>query len=354
MKSNGLEDFLPHNSDTSLPLNAPGAKKLARPARRKNQNSSEENQKNIRYSERKSDGKNSRGPSFGFMEIPELPYAAPRVVKGRAIKKVPAGSTMEKEVAKQSWYIEFFFHNAAEDRMERIRVTRKLNRIKDPRQKLRNFNNLCEAYRIALEGGWNPLDEHANARLKKELIGINLKEALVLFESYHKAKGTRPKSISTYRSTVKSFIKYHGGDKKVSTISDFEITDFLNSKERDFKVIMDWLDNHDKYCQLFVCMIYYTCIRPKEPHHLQLKHIDLEKNIIVVPAGIAKNKKSLPVNIDTSLRTEIDLLNLDEYPKDYSGSTHPIRPCQCNSLLCFKLPDLHHLFVSMSVYKGKT
>lgn len=235
LKSSNLAAFQFDNSDTSLPLNAPGAKNSPRPARRKNQNSSGKNQENVGYSERKSQEKNPRGPSFGFMEIPELPYTVPRVVKGRAIKKVPAGSTMEKEVAKQSWYVEFFFHNAAEERMERIRVTRKLNRIKDPKEKLRNFNNLCEAYRIALEGGWNPLDEHANARLKKELIGINLNEALVLFESYHKAKGTRPKSISTYRSTVNSFIKYHGGDKKVSTISDFEITDFLNSKEREEK-----------------------------------------------------------------------------------------------------------------------
>ncbi|MDQ0640174.1 hypothetical protein QF042_003739 [Pedobacter sp. W3I1] len=46
------------------------------------------------------------------MEIPELPYTVPRVVKGRVIKKVPAGSTMEKEAAKQSWYVEFFFHNS--------------------------------------------------------------------------------------------------------------------------------------------------------------------------------------------------------------------------------------------------
>jgi integrase len=304
------------------------------------------------------------------MEIPELPYTIPRVVKGRTITKIPAGSTMEKEVAKQSWYVEFFFHNAAKERMERIRVTRKLNRIKDPRQKLGNFNNLCEAYRIALEGGWNPLDEHANARLKKELIGIDLNEALVLFESYHKAKGTRTKSISTYRSTLNSFIKYHGGNKKVSTISDFEITDFLNFKEReekwagvtynncrialnnlfrylkvnkyisenpvtdcetrkkmpteshqvfterDFKVIKDWLDKNDKYCQLFVRMIYYTCIRPKELRFLQLKYIDLEENTITIPGTVSKNKKSIPVNIDVSLRAELDKLQIDKFDKE--------------------------------------
>ena len=371
MKSSDLGVFLPNNSDTSLPLNAPGVQNSPRPARRKNQISSEQNQEKVVYSERQSQEKVSHEYNFGFMDIPELPYTLPRVVKGRTINKVPVGSTMEKEVAKQSWYVEFFFHNAAEERMERIRVTRKLNRIKDPRQKLRAFTNLCEAYRIALEGGWNPLDEHANARLKKELIGIDLNEAMELFTSYHKAKGTRPKSISTYRSTVNSFIKYHGGNKKVNTISDFEITDFLNFKEReekwagvtynncriglnnffrflkvnkyisenpvtdcetrkkmptqshqvfterDFKVIMDWLDKHDKYCQLFVRMIYYTCIRPKELRFLQLKYIDLEENTITIPGIVSKNKRSIPVNIDVSLRNELDKLQIEKFDKEY-------------------------------------
>ena len=100
------------------------------------------------YSERQLQKKVSHEYNFGFMDIPELPYTLPRVVKGRTINKVPAGSTMEKEVAKQSWYVEFFFHNAAEERMERIRVTRKLNWIKDLRQKLRNFNNLFKVPHI--------------------------------------------------------------------------------------------------------------------------------------------------------------------------------------------------------------
>ena len=235
MKTSDLEGFYLRNSDKSLPSKAPDAQSLPRPARRKKQVSSKEYAENVGDDEHHSQQKGIRTPRFGCMEIPELPYTDPRVVKGKAIYKVPVGSTMEKEVAKQSWYVEFFFHNASDERMERIRVTRNLNRIKDPKQKLRNFNNLCEAYKIALEGGWNPLDEQANARLKKELIGVDLNDALLLFESYHKAKGTRPKSISTYKSTLNSFIKYHGGNKKVNTISDFEITDFLNFKERNEK-----------------------------------------------------------------------------------------------------------------------
>jgi len=34
--------------------------------------------------------------NIGFMDIPELPYIIPRIVKGRSIIKVPAGSTIEK------------------------------------------------------------------------------------------------------------------------------------------------------------------------------------------------------------------------------------------------------------------
>ena len=95
MKVNNLDEFLFPNSDTSLPLIASGSKNSPRPARRKNQDFSEEKEKIIGYSERKFQGRTPRGPNFDLMEIPELPYTVPRVVKGRTITSVPAGSTME-------------------------------------------------------------------------------------------------------------------------------------------------------------------------------------------------------------------------------------------------------------------
>jgi len=73
-------------------------------------------------------------------------------------------------------------------------------------------------------------------------------------------------------------------------------------------------------------MIYYTCIRPKELRYLQLKYIDLKKNVITVPASIAKNKKSLPVHIDPSLLKELKPLKIATYPDTYYllGSTTSI------------------------------
>ena len=110
--------------------------------------------------------------SLGYIAIPELPYTIPRLVKGKRIESVFKGSSFAKEEASQNWYIEFFFHNAETGRIDRFRPTKNLNRIKDPREELKHFTNLCEAYKVALEGGWNPIDDKANDKLKKEIISI--------------------------------------------------------------------------------------------------------------------------------------------------------------------------------------
>ena len=123
----------------------------------------------------------------------------------------------------------------------------------------------------------------------------------------------------------------HVGNIRVDKISDFEITDYLNTYERkkhwtgvtynyakislnnlfkflvvnkyissnqttllerrkeikteihqvftddDFILIMHWLRMHDPYCLLFIQMIYYTCTRPKELRYTQLNKMELDK-----------------------------------------------------------------------------
>jgi len=314
------------------------------------------------------------------MAAPEIPYTVPKLVKGKRITTVPKGSTWAKEEAKQNWYVEFFFHNPETDKMERFRPTKNLNRLKDPKEKLKQFTRLCDAYKIALEGGWSPIDERSNDRLLKKVSSLTLEGAKELFEQYHKAKGTRKKSIQSYLSKVNQFVSYYGADTRVGAISDYEITEFLNFmekekswsgvtynssriilnnyfrylkinkyisvnpvtdietrtkiateshqifSEKDFKVIMKWLQEHDPYCLFFVKMIYYTCIRPKELRYLQLKHIDLGQNVITVPASISKNKKSIPVSIDASLGAEFKKMRLRSYPQSHYllGSTSTI------------------------------
>lgn len=304
------------------------------------------------------------------MTLPEIPYTTPKIVKGKQLKTDVKGVQRARLEAEQNWYVEFFFHNPKTGKMERFRPTKGLNRIKEPKEKLAAFTDLCFAYKTALEGGWNPLDEQENEKLKREVISLTLEKAKDLFEEHHKSKGTRKKSIQSYLSKVNRFVAYYGADKRVNEITDFEITHFLDHHEKtekwlgvtynnaritlnnffkylkknkyipvnpvtdtdtrtkiateshqvfsdkDFKAIMKWLSAKDPYTLLFVKAIYYTCIRPKELRYLQLKHINLDNNTITVPANIAKNKKALPVNIDKSFRKELDALDITSYPKN--------------------------------------
>jgi integrase len=308
------------------------------------------------------------------------PFTMPIINKGKEIKSVPKGSTKVKEQAKQAWYVDYSYFDQCTESMKRLRVTNEGNRIKDPELKAQHFNNLRDAYHELLEGGWNPFDERSNDKLKKSIVSLSLAEAKLKFDEYHHAKGTRKKSIQTYHSKINMFIEHHGSDVKVNVVEDYDITNFLNHHERikkwsgvtynlarislnnffrflktnkyipinpvtdiesrkkmptemhqvftdaDFDTVLAWLRENDPYMLLFVKMIYYTCIRPKELRQLQLRHIDLLNNTITVPASIAKNKKGLPVSIDATLRLELDKLNLDGYPKEYHllGSTNNI------------------------------
>ena len=93
------------------------------------------------------------------MTLPEIPYTTPKIVKGKQLKTDVKGVQRARMEAEQNWYVEFLFHNPKTGKMERFRPTKGLNRIKDPKEKLAAFTDLCFAYKTALEGGWNPLDE---------------------------------------------------------------------------------------------------------------------------------------------------------------------------------------------------
>ncbi|RVU01262.1 site-specific integrase [Mucilaginibacter limnophilus] len=298
-------------------------------------------------------------------------FTQPFLNTGKPITSVPKGSTKAKEQAKADWYVEFSYLNPETGRMQRFRKTHDGNRVKDPQIKQKHFNALLEAYKDALEAGWSPVDEQNNAKLRRAAISISLAEGKTLFQSYHKHKGTRPKSIATYLSKVNAFINHYGADTKVDKITDYEVTSFLNHQEatfgwvgstyvnarinlnnffkylksnkyipanpvtdtetrrkiktekhkvfsdEDFNNIMAWLKANDPYALLFCRTIYYTCIRPKELRHLQLKHINLKTGVITVPANIAKNKRPIPVKIDPSLMKELELLMIDQYSEDF-------------------------------------
>ena len=313
------------------------------------------------------------------VSAPYPPYTKPILTTGKEPIRVPRGSSKLDLIAKNKWYIEFNYYDDRINEMVRIRLSKQLNRIKDYHEKLSSFLNLQGSVLSSLESGWNPLDTRATEAAIKKTNSILISDAKELFVAYHNGKGTRATTLRSYISKINMFI-HHIGDIRVDKISDFDVTDFLDTYERrkqwtgitynyakislnnlfkflirnkylsenpvaalerrkvvrtekhqvftddDFKRIMQWLRLNDPYCLLFVQTIYYTCIRPRELRYTKLRFLDMSNDKITIPASIAKNKRAVPVRIDPTLKVELLKLNLEQFSEDYYlfGSTEHI------------------------------
>jgi integrase len=116
-----------------------------------------------------------------------------------------------------------------------------------------------------------------------------------------------------------------GFDKKIKShkiIDDKHIP----YTDADLKVILEFMDNHDKYTAFFCRMIYFTCLRPKEIRGLKVENINLSNKTITIPADVKKvtsNDEKDFIEINESFIPFLNELELEKYPKHYylTGST---------------------------------
>jgi integrase len=300
----------------------------------------------------------------------KTPFTMPVLRKGKEPTHIPTGGKKINLVAENKWCVEFHFYNQSQDKMVRFRLSNQLNRIKKYKAKLSAFREFQAVITKDLKEGWNPITKTRAKVITKISDHLMIADAVNNFLQYHRDKGNRANTISSYQSKLKLFLD-HVGRMKVREIDDLQVTDFLNTLERnkawtavtynyakrvlnnlfvylmrykhvnsnpttslegrkemksvlhqvfsdeDFIKIMTWLKDNDPYCLLFVQTIYYTCIRPKELRYTQLEFLDLKNNRIIIPAYVAKNRKAIPVQIDSALRNEFLKLGLEQFPKEY-------------------------------------
>jgi len=86
-----------------------------------------------------------------------------------------------------------------------------------------------------LENGYNPFYKPSIKEVEEKSLPITMLEAKERFEIYHKAKNTRPKSISSYLSKINQFISFVGEDKSVNDITDSDIVNYLQWYELNNK-----------------------------------------------------------------------------------------------------------------------
>lgn len=252
------------------------------------------------------------------------------------------------------WYISYYVENPFTKKLERKRIY--LSHIKNEYNRLRYAQRLINEINHRLDKGWNPLiSNEGDAKY------IFIDDAFNKLLEYKRAY-LRKRSMPNYESRVKimrdwiaqqkltgiytfQFSAKHANElmtyllvkKKVKAVtynnylSDFRsiFTWFLKQSFTDanpFEGIrylpeekkvrqtftpdeltryVDYLKKYDYDFYIISCYCYYCAVRPNEIVQLKIKHIDLQKGIIEIPAEISKNKRQRKIPIAISFLNEL-------------------------------------------------
>ncbi|KQS41766.1 hypothetical protein ASG14_04765 [Pedobacter sp. Leaf194] len=321
--------------------------------------------------------KSKQNTNFAFMSTS---FTQPILRKGKAVNKSGKRLTKAEEGILQDWYIEYYFTDLSLDIInKRVKLRRDINKSENIRDKESRAQTLLSSITELLQEGYHPFNEEANIKLRNEIISISVPEAVDVYIQHLNDIKLRKKSIQTYYSKLRYFADAYS-NLKVNQITDLKITKFLKEQklsnswsertynaaqqalgaflkhlvslkyietnpiakvsrlkastssdlhkvftDADLKSIMDYLSANDKFTELFVKSIYYTCIRPKELRQLKVKMIDFDNMIITLPASISKNKQVGTVKITPNYLKELKSNNIDSISSDNylfsSGST---------------------------------
>lgn len=285
---------------------------------------------------------------------------------------------------KKGWYVYYHYLNPSTGKFKMFKDRSGINYLKDLRLRKKAAENLRDSYNERLNAGWSPYgetvlqenEEYDNLRflpgikaleelyklkkttlkrrtwqsykysldiLSRYLIGRNLqhlalvninKRTLVQMFDLMQSKGKHGnKSINNHAANlgvlfnmavkreliVKSPL---AGYEKLPEESGKNFP-FTDKQKADLK---KYILKHDPDLWLFVKSIYHLFVRPLELLQVQISHVDLRTNQIIIHSSIGKNKKQLSVAIPESFIDEIKALNLEQYPGDWYLFGYDLKP----------------------------
>lgn len=267
---------------------------------------------------------------------------------------------------KHHWYVEYYYKNS-ENKWVRFKVYEEINIHRSE-----EYNQLLlEAVQKNLESGFNPFELKKKPAIAPTEWSLN--KALDEFIRHCQDKGLRPKSVTTYNESVRMLKEYFLPNNQIyQPVTAFTRQHFqkfgsdmsdkkkwknstYNKRMENIRTIFHWFEKEgkveknpmigieskktlatrhkyfstetlqklkdltaekDPYIRSFLEFLYYTCIRPKsEARLLQIKHILFDRQMIVVPGEISKNKKTEYVPMDPELSK--NLIHLQAFPSEY-------------------------------------
>lgn len=252
------------------------------------------------------------------------------------------------------WYISYSVENPFTKKLERKRIY--LSHIKNEHNRLRYAQRLINEINHRLDKGWNPLIsnegdakyifiddafnkllEYKRAYLRKrsmpnyesrvkimrdwiaqqKLTGIytfqfSAKHANELMTYLLVKKKVKAVTYNNYLSDFRSiFTWFH--KQSFTDANPFEGMRYLPEEKKvrqtftpdELTRYVDYLKKYDYDFYIISCYCYYCAVRPNEIVQLKIKHIDLQKGIIEIPAEISKNKRQRKIPIAISFLNEL-------------------------------------------------
>lgn len=288
----------------------------------------------------------------------------------RILKYYPAQIHENKET-----YISYYVENPLSGELVRKKI--KLNRIKNKITRRTYARHLVAEINKKLSEGWNPYLQDNNVEFK------TLSEALQLFVRF-KTKELRSESMRAYNSLTNifsEFIKNIDQKKQLSVLSidesiaikymdyiyfdrdveerrynnvlSFQVSlfnwfiehnyavnnpfislKFKKEKEKKRKLIpedvrlqiKDYLIQNNPRFLAAIMIQFHALLRPKELLQTQIKNINLDKNIIYVPASVAKNGNERFATIPDVLVPYIEMLNIERYNPEWYVFSNKLFP----------------------------
>lgn len=236
-------------------------------------------------------------------------HTTPRLVKGPKPTNIPKGSNIEKEWAKNVWYVNYSFNGKQQ------RIKGNLNRIKDYKEKAYQAEVLIQSIKDDLYNGFNP--EHPELfieQLTKET--INLSEAVNNFIADCK-RHTRKKSVQSYQSKLRYLVEtYQNKQLKDITAKDVEryihskihnttpARLYVNGKSVNRNKVIQWTPATVKAAKRIFTTFFNWCIREGYIKENPVSNIDNKK----IRSEVEASDRHVPFSLEdaTSIMQYLD------------------------------------------------
>lgn len=261
------------------------------------------------------------------------------------------------------WFIEFYYNGT------RLRPTFDLNRIKNLKEREKQFIKARAQIENILHEGWDPLEkieeqysdnktfekaiEFAFNKIKTDLRKTTLSVYTSMFK--HISEGTHYEALKNitikeikrrdimdlmeniqketdisnhvYNRTLK-LLKQIFNKLVEYEICDYNVADKIKYKsvekpkiiiptDEEVIKIKNYLITNLPNLWNFVFFLFQTGVRPNEICNIKLKYIDLEKRIIHIPKQISKTKVDRVAVIDEPLYIWLQSKDIQSYDKEY-------------------------------------